>query len=55
MSLLVSILQQAVADELVTRNPALPIPGAKVPTREVAPFTQEEADLPLCAGFSSVE
>ncbi|BBT41453.1 tyrosine-type recombinase/integrase [Pseudomonas putida] len=43
--LLVSILQQAVADELITRNPALSIPGAKVPKREVDPFLKEEADL----------
>jgi integrase len=45
VGLLVSIFQQAVADELITRNPALSIPGAKVPKREVDPFTKDEADL----------
>ncbi|WP_447651596.1 tyrosine-type recombinase/integrase [Pseudomonas abietaniphila] len=43
--LLVSIFQQAVADELIVRNPALSIPGAKVPKRDVDPFTKTEADL----------
>ncbi|QHF02409.1 tyrosine-type recombinase/integrase [Pseudomonas asturiensis] len=45
VGLLVSIFQQAVADELIIRNPALSIPGAKVPKREVDPFTKEEGDL----------
>lgn len=45
VGLLVSILDQAVSDELITRNPALSIPDAKVPKREVDPFTKEEADL----------
>lgn len=45
VGLLVSIFQQALTDELITRNPALSIPGAKVPKREVDPFTKEEADL----------
>lgn len=44
VGLLVSIFQQAVADELIVRNPALSIPGAKVPKREVDPFTKDEAD-----------
>ncbi|MBA6090289.1 tyrosine-type recombinase/integrase [Pseudomonas monteilii] len=44
VGLLVSIFQQAVTDELIVRNPALSIPGAKVPKREVDPFTKEEAD-----------
>lgn len=45
VGLLVSIFQQAMIDEIVTRNPALSIPGAKVPKRDVDPFTKEEADL----------
>ncbi|WP_256327106.1 tyrosine-type recombinase/integrase [Pseudomonas cichorii] len=45
VGLLVSIFQQAIVDELITRNPALSIPGAKVPKRDVDPFTKTEADL----------
>lgn len=45
VGLLVSIFQQAMVDELIARNPALSIPGAKVPKREVDPFTKAEADL----------
>lgn len=45
VGLLVSIFNQAVADELIIRNPALSIPGAKVPKRPVDPFTKQEADL----------
>lgn len=44
VGLLVSIFQQAIVDELIVRNPALSIPGAKVPKREVDPFTKDEAD-----------
>ena len=43
--LLVSIFDQALADELITRNPALSIPDAKVPKRPVDPFSRTEADL----------
>ena len=54
VGLLVSIFQQAMIDEIITRNPALSIPGAKVPKRDVDPFTKEEADLIIEIGRAHV-
>lgn len=42
--LVTSIFKQAVADELITRNPALSIPATRQTKREIDPFTREEAD-----------
>lgn len=45
LGLLMTIFDQALADEIIARNPVLSIPGAKVPKREIDPFTMEEANL----------
>ncbi|WP_026079364.1 tyrosine-type recombinase/integrase [Pseudomonas nitroreducens] len=39
------LFKQAMKEEVVQRDPTISVPVAKVPKRELDPFTQEEADL----------
>jgi integrase len=51
VGLLVTVFDQSLKDEIISRNPALSIPGAKVPKREIDPFTIEEANLIIAKAY----
>ncbi|MGV6396924.1 tyrosine-type recombinase/integrase [Pseudomonas caspiana] len=51
--LVTSILNQAVSDELIMRNPALSIPATRSVKRELDPFSREEADALISQLYES--
>ena len=51
--LVTSLFNQAVNDELITRNPARSIPATRVVKRELDPFTREEADAVIAKLYES--